>query len=375
MDAVKSCTRCVFDETVPNIKFDADGVCNFCHLFDRMEKRYPIDENKLQELVKRMQLDGRKREYDCLVPWSGGMDSTYVLYMVKKLGLRPLAVHFDNSWVSPVARNNMQSAMARLGTPLKQISLDWTKHKELYAASLKASVPEVCLPCEVIMLSQLLDYAARERIPYLIFGNSFRREGIAPLRWHYIDGKYFDDVMAKFSKKKVKNLNKMHASDMFYYNVIKGIKMIQLPLYVAWDEKTIEKTLTEECGWVNGGEHHFDCRYHPVREYVINKKFKIDNRKIQYSALINSGQMTRAEAVRLLKEPVVRQTKEEMRPLIEELGISMEEFDRALALEPKTFMDYSTYYSAIRRCGPVIKLLCRLHLFPETLYEKFFECG
>ena len=99
----KICTKCVCDTSIPGISFDDIGICNFCTIHDEMEKQYPIDESqesKLNSIVKKIKIDGKNREYDCIIGVSGGTDSSYLLYTAIQLGLKPLAVHYDNGWNS-----------------------------------------------------------------------------------------------------------------------------------------------------------------------------------------------------------------------------------------------------------------------------------
>ena len=159
-----TCSRCVLDSTVPGIEFDAEGVCSHCRLFDRLETRYPQGEparERFRRLIEEMKAAGRGRKYDCVMGYSGGTDSTYCLYVAKKAGLRPLAVHFDNGWVAPVARENMEKVARRLGVDVKAVPGDWAELKTYYLAGLKASVPDLCMPC-MIGISTSLYRAAVE---------------------------------------------------------------------------------------------------------------------------------------------------------------------------------------------------------------------
>ena len=111
MDDKKICSRCVSDTTIPGIRFDERGVCNFCKRHDEMEKKFPLNElgqQKLNQLIEEIKAKGKNKDYDCIVGVSGGSDSTYTLYTAVKLGLRPLAVHFDNGWNSEIAVGNIK---------------------------------------------------------------------------------------------------------------------------------------------------------------------------------------------------------------------------------------------------------------------------
>lgn len=371
------CSRCVMDATVSGVRFDENGVCSYCRMHDKLEQRFALNESNRQKfdaLIAAMKRKGKNKPYDCIVALSGGMDSTYSLYLAKKLGLRPLAVHFDNGWVSEAADENIRKVLKLLDVDLRTVSYDWEDLKPLYVAGLKASTPDVCLCCMIGIFSALYQTAYKEGIKYIILGTSFRTEGIVPLKWRCTDGRYFDDVVKKYGKGKVKGFNKLRISNVFFYSFVKHIKTVQFPLYVEYETGEIRRTLEEEVGWVAGGGHHFDCRFHSVMHYLRVKKFNADKRKVDFSALVRSKQMKRETALQELTEQP-SDNDPEVKYCIDKLGLSDEEFREILKSEPKDFTNYANYYSLIRHFRLVVRLLCKLHILPETAYEKYFECN
>ena len=105
------CTRCLMDATDPDIVFDEKGVCNHCHRYEELvsARLYKgVEAERAREaLVTKIKANGVGKPYDCVIGVSGGVDSTYVAYVVKQLGLRPLAVHLDNGWDSELAVKNI----------------------------------------------------------------------------------------------------------------------------------------------------------------------------------------------------------------------------------------------------------------------------
>ncbi len=148
----KICTRCLMDTSDPNIKFDDNGVCNHCHDYDRMMTQKVITgaagEKYLQKIVDEMKRNGRNKPYDCIIGVSGGVDSTYVAYLVKKMGLRPLAVHMDNGWDSELAVKNIEETLKRLNIDLYTEVLDWEEFRDLQSSFLKASTPDSEIPSD-----------------------------------------------------------------------------------------------------------------------------------------------------------------------------------------------------------------------------------
>ena len=147
------CARCLYDTSIPEIQFDVQGVCNFCKVHDEMEKMYPLDEegrNQLERIVEKIKRAGRGKEYDCVVGVSGGRDSTYTMYKAVKLGLRPLAVHFDNGWNSEVAVSNIKKTIAPYNIDLVTVVADWEEFKDLQRAFFKSDVIDLELLSEII---------------------------------------------------------------------------------------------------------------------------------------------------------------------------------------------------------------------------------
>jgi len=371
----KICSQCVSDTTIPNIIFDDTGVCNFCKIHDRLEDEYPLGElgqQRLGRLIGKIKFVGRNKQYDCVIGISGGTDSTFCLYQAKKLGLRPLAVHLNNTWNTDTATENMKRAVEKLNVDYKEIHCDWEEFSDLQISFLRASVSEAEIPTDVAIHAVLHQVAAQEGIGYLINGHSFRTEGIVPIGWTYMDGKYINSVQKIFGNRRLKNYPNLTLPNVLHYTFVKRIKAIPLLNYFAYSKKEARKILEQELDWTYYGGHHFESIYTQfIIVYVLMKKFKIDKRKINLSAHVRSGLMTRQQALKELKEePVVKEGIVEY--CIKKLGLTAKELEEIMALEPKTFRDYPTYYPIIRAMRFPIKIACNCNIFSPVVYEKFF---
>jgi N-acetyl sugar amidotransferase len=371
------------DTTVPGIRFDEKGECNFCKVHDLMEGRYPLDEKgrrTLDSLLQKIRGAGRNGRYDCVIGVSGGRDSTYTLYLVKELGLRPLAVHFNDGFGNPVAGENIKNATRRLGVDLRTVTSDWRESKDLKIAFLKASTPDMEEGTDIGIATSLYGTAAKERIGYILTGHSFRTEGISPLEWCYLDGGYLRDVHRRFGSVPLRKWKpedpgfNLGLYQMFYYTVVRRIKTIPILNYVKYDRREAEAILKGELGWVYPGAHYFDDLYQSLMTYLYRVKFGIDRRKFNYSALIRSGQMTRKEAFDRIGTIYVIEDPKVIDLCIKRLGLTDEQF-RAYASAPvKTFRDYRTNYRYIKALKYPIKLMSMLHLIPSVTYDKYFGC-
>ena len=183
------CTRCVMSTTDPEITFDAEGRCNHCTDYvDRIANltyKPGTSERELAAIVERIKAAGRRKEYDCVVGVSGGVDSCYTAYVVKSLGLRPLAVHMDNGWNSDSAVKNIKSVARTLGIDYQSVVLDWEEFRDLQLTFLRASLPEIETPTDIAILAALHRVAAENGVRFIIMGGNYATEGILPRAWHY----------------------------------------------------------------------------------------------------------------------------------------------------------------------------------------------
>jgi tRNA(Ile)-lysidine synthase TilS/MesJ len=343
-------------------------------MHDRLDRRYPVNNSgeSFKKLVQKIRRAGRNKKYDAAVGVSGGRDSIYALYILKKAGLRPLGVHLDTGWVSEIAQRNMKNASQKLGVDIIEEEFDEIKVRNMFKACLKASVPDTCLPCSIGKGSAIYQAAVKYNIEYVIISISFRTEGVNPLKENYCDGLYFDHIMKEFNGPNVKNFNRMRAMDFVNYIFLKRIKIIQLPFYLYdYDHEKIDGILKKEVNWAYGGKHHFDCRYKALVSYVKFHKFGFDDRRIYLSAQVRSGHMTREEALKELEK--IPEYDENLKRCLKELNMDIEEFNEIMAQKVKYFHNYPNYYSLFDHFKPFFKMLSKLNLLPETIYEKLFD--
>lgn len=375
--ANKVCARCIMDDTVQGITFDENGVCTFCHIHDEIEAAHALGEGttqKLNDIITKIKKDGKSKKYDCIVGISGGRDSTYTLYSAVKLGLRPLAVHFDNGWNSDSAVQNIKNACKTLGVDLHTHVADWDEFRDLQRAFLKASVPDAEVPTDWVIFSVLFKEAAREGVKYIIHGHSFRTEGTTPLTWTYMDGRYVSYIQKKFGTKKIKSFPVMTMFKYIYYTFFKHIRQIRLLYYLPYNESEILEKLTKELGWKNYGGKHHESKYTGFfQSYILTRKFSIDKRKLHYSALLRSGQMTRDEALEKVKVDPYEGGIETLNYCIKKLGYTLDEFEMIMNQKPKLFIEYKSYYSLVRRLKRPIAWGTKMGIIPDTVYRKFFR--
>jgi N-acetyl sugar amidotransferase len=345
----QQCIRCVMDTSDAEIVFDNAGVCNHCtEYFDKTSRLVYQGESsdlKLQALLTIMKNKGKNREYDCLIGISGGIDSCYVAYVAKDLGLRPLVVHMDNGWNSDISVKNIKNVVAKLGFDYQSYVLDWDEFKDLQLSFLKASVPEAETPTDIAIPAALHKIAAENNIKYIISGGNYATEGILPKSWHYDakDLKYLKSIHKKFGRKKLKKFPTFGFLNETYYKLIKGIKTIYILNYLPYSKTDAMKVLENELGWTYYGGKHYESKYTGfVQSYILPVKFNIDYRRATFSTQICAGEITREYALEELKKPSFDEQKahDEKLYLCKKLGIKMEEFEQILQAPPKSHQDY-----------------------------------
>ena len=350
MSEHKICSKCVMDTTVPDIVFDENGVCNFCKDYDnRITKDlYTGDDakNRLESLVKRIKKRGKKNEYDCLIGVSGGVDSTYVAYLVKKVyGLRPLVIHLDNGWNSELSVANIEQVLKRLDIDFYTEVLDWEEFKDIQISFLKSGISNIEIPTDHAIWATLIKTAAKKKIPYIIAGNNVVTESIMPESWIYgsKDSKIIRGIHRKFGKMKMKTYPYLTLFNYVDYLLIRGIKWVPILNYVKYVKQDVKKFLIDELGWRDyGGKHYENIYTRFFHAYYLPAKFGFDLRKSYLSALICSGQITREDALKELSDPPApsNQLEQDKEYVIKKLGLSEQLLKDIINGPNKSFRDY-----------------------------------
>lgn len=353
--AHRRCSRCVMDTTDPDINFDADGICNHCHDYDSLHMQHVYDGedglSRLQQLVDRMRSTGGGKPYDCIIGVSGGVDSTFVAYKVKELGLRPLAVHMDNGWDSEIAVRNIETALRRLQIDLRTHVLDWEEFRDLQVAFLRSSTPDSEIPTDHAIVAVLSKMAEEMGVRYIISGFNQRTESHLPPAWsqgHY-DWRYILSVHRRFGTRPLRTF-----PHLGYWKARKYLHSdirVDLLNYLDYRKADAIPVLERELGWQNYGGKHYESIYTRFYQgYVLPRKFGFDKRKAHLSSLICSGEITRDEALCELERETYnpRLQRADLEYVIKKLGLTQEEFEEIMRAPRRSFWDYPSYSSITR---------------------------
>ncbi|MBI5403561.1 MAG: N-acetyl sugar amidotransferase [Ignavibacteriae bacterium] len=374
MENIKICKRCIYDGNVPGISFDEEGICNYCRNIEKMEQEYPNDERGekiLKGIITRIKHDGRNKKYDCMIGVSGGCDSSFMVYKMKELGLRPLAVHFDNTWNSTIATENIKKVLKKLDVDLYTLVVDNKEYDDIYRSFLKSGVKDIEAPTDIAYAATLRIAAEKFKIKYILEGHNFRTEGISPLGMLYMDGKYIESVQKKHGTMKLRTYPNMKLGRFIKWLIFSNIKMIRPLYYVEYDKDEVMKFLEKDFDWKWYGGHHLENRFTAFyHSYFMPRRFGIDSRINGFSALIRSGQLDREKGLKLLKEPPY--LEDEIISLIKKrLGFSDDEFERLMTMPHKTFRDFRTYKKTFEIMRPFFWLMYKLDRIPKSFYDKY----
>ena len=363
------CSFCVMDTSDPLIAFDDSGQCNHCRLYRdtvfKLPRFQPAADAALTDMVAQTRACAAGHCYDCVIGVSGGVDSTYLAYYVKRvLGLNPLAVHMDNGWNSELAVSNIERMISELGIDLHTEVLDWREFSSLQLAFLKASTPDSEIPTDHAIAATLYQVAVDRKIPTIFFGNNLVTEAILPRMWSYghQDWIYIKGLSGRFGTARLRSYPHTSLWKYLYLFKVKKLRAVRLFDYIAFDRAEVEALIMRELGWRPYGAKHFESVYTKFFQgYLLPRKFGFDKRKAHLSSLICAGQMTRDEALRALQAPAL--APEEEQPMLDyvakKLRISRAELDAICVQAPKTYRDYPSSENSIfvKRAKRIYRLL------------------
>lgn len=371
------CSRCLYDSTILNIEFDDQGVCSYCKLTENLEQEYPAGEEgerRLQTIIDEIKREGRGKKFDVVVGVSGGCDSSYTVYKAVRLGLRPLAVHFDNTWNSTIATENIHRVLDKLGVELHTHVVDNEVYDDIYRAFMLSGVPDIEAPTDIGLAATMYRACEKFGIKYQFNGHNFRTEGVSPLGWLYMDGKYIESVVRKYGnyrQHKLRTFPNMPLWSFLKWTGIKRIKQIRPLWYEDLNKEQTKKFLSDEFAWQWYGGHHLENRFTAFyHSYFLPRRFQIDGRKLGYSALIRSGQMPREEGLRLIAEPPA--VDPEIVELVKKrLRFSDAEFERVMTQPKHTYREFKTYKPTFERLRPLFYVMYKANLVPKSFYVKY----
>lgn len=353
------CSRCVMDTSDHDITFDESGNCNHCTSLDeRLDALGPLNERtkQLEVIVDKIKTAGKGRDYDCLMGVSGGVDSTYVAYLLHQYGLRPLAIHLDNGWNSELAVSNIKKALDTCNVDLVTHVIDWEEFKDLQLSFLNASIPGMEIPTDHAINALLYTASRKYGIRYVISGSNQATEGIMPKSWSEGEGQLdwllIKNIHKRFGTKRLKTFPHFSMSGRFYYKLALRNVRLNLLDYIDYNKTHAMQVLQDELGWVYYGGKHYESIYTRFTQgYIHPRKFRFDKRRAHLSNLIISGEISRADALSELDTspyPDKDLEQADLEIFKKKLDLSDVDFESIMNAETKTYLDYPGYSTSKR---------------------------
>jgi len=347
------CKNCIMDTTDSSIIFDEKGVCDYCNNYynNILPNWHPDEtgEREIMKIVNQIKKEGQGKEHDCLMGISGGLDSSYLAYIAKeKFGLRPLLFHVDAGWNSDISTSNIHKLVDNLGLDLYTEVVNWEEMKDLQRSFIKAQVPDIDIPQDLVFFSSLYNFAAKNKFKYILTGGNFSTECVRePLEWaayYQTDMRYVKDIHNKFGEIP---LQTFPTCDIFKYKIqyrlINGVRVVKPLDCIPFKKDEAIQLLEEKFGWQKYQHKHHESRFTRFSEaYWLPRKFGFDKRKNHFSSLILTGQMDREAALDRVSRPELPEAEliQEFEYVAKKLGFTVEELRSYFEGKNKSYKDY-----------------------------------
>lgn len=355
------------DTSDSRITFDADGICD--HALDyyaNILPRWHTDDQGsqyIERIVEKIKQDGSNRDFDCILGLSGGVDSSYMVHLaVNEFGLRPLVFHVDGGWNSELAVHNIHVLIDKLGLDLFTEVINWEEMRDFQLAWFKSGVPHLDIPQDHAFVATLYRFADKYGIKYILNGGNISTECVRnPMEFFYYgtDMIHIRDIIKRFGSVKMKTYP---FSSVFrhkvYLRYIRGVKLVRPLNYRPYVKAEAEQLLEREYGWRPYPQKHFESRFTKFYEsYWLPERFGFDPRRVQFSSLILTGQMTRDEALKQLEKPAYDPTtiQQEFEYIATKLGISEDELNHYFTMPKKFYRDYKNQEKIFNAGARVLK--------------------
>lgn len=363
------CTNCIMDTSDSKIVFDEKGVCDHCNdFYTNVKPNWNTDEKgrfDMQDIVAKIKKEGQSKDFDCILGMSGGVDSSYLLHLaVKELGLRPLVFHVDGGWNSELAVHNIQVMIDQLGLDLYTEVINWEEMKDFQLAFFKSGVPHLDIPQDHAFIATLYNFANKYNIKYILNGGNISTECVRnPMEFLYYgtDMAQIRDIRRQFCTNKMETYPFSPVlKHKFYLKYIKGVNVVKPLNYMPYVKEDALKLLADTYGWTPYPQKHFESRFTKFYEgYWLPERFGFDTRRVQYSSLILTGQLSREEALEKMKKPAYNPETidEEFKYIATKLGITVEELRCYLKMPKKFYWNYKNQLSMFKIGAKILKFI------------------
>jgi len=365
---VRTCNRCVMDTTAAEIEFDADGVCSFCRQFEAKAQRvlrpdHDSRQKRLDQLVNEVRKRGKGKPYDCVVGVSGGVDSSWVLVNAVRMGLRPLAVHMDNGWNSELAQNNIANLVRGLGVDLYTHVIDWPEYRGLMQAFFDADVIDIELLYDNAMLAVNCQQAHRIGTRAILSGTNHATEGLRmPSDWYWckLDRRNIRALGAR-NGIRLKTFPAIGTARYVWSTVVRRLCWVWFLDYLDYNKSEAIAELQAGFAYKPYPYKHYESVFTRFYQgYILPEKFGVDKRRVHFSSLIISNQMTREQAMEGLKGmpyPSEEALEADKTYFVKKMGWTRAQLDDYIRRPAKAHSDFPSESGLFDACVRIRKML------------------
>ena len=369
------CTKCIYSSKFPGIEFDSNGICNYCHQIDKLCDDYGTrsekGKKKLNQIINQIKHTQKNKKYDCIIGVSGGTDSSYLLMKACDWGLRPLAVHYDNTWNSAIASQNISKITKDLNVDLYTHVVDNEEIDGIKLAYLKAGVAEFDGDTDLALSQVMREASSKFKVPYIFEGHSFLTEGISPINGNYIDGAYVKDIVDRYSNVDIKTYPLMTFWQFLKWIIIYRQKFIRPFWYIEYSKHEAQLELARRTGWQNYGGHHLENRASAFGHQVWQpRKFGVDWRILSISGKVRNGQLSKKEGIDEYNKPIPNVEQLELY-VRKRLNFSNSQYKKIFSEPTRTWKDFKTYKKRFEILRPLFLMFAKAKLIPFSFYLKY----
>jgi N-acetyl sugar amidotransferase len=343
------CVRCVMDTTDPDIKFDSEGVCNYCREAEKELPKFRFTPEQEKVALNRFSTEiknSAKGHYHAIIGLSGGVDSSYVTHLAKSMGLNPLIVHFDNGWNSEKSVSNIKKIVDKCGFDLETYVINWPEFRDLQRSFFKAGVVDIEILSDHAIMATMFKLRRKHKIKYVLSGSNYVTEHGMPLAWLWRkqDLTNIKAIQKQFGTKPLKEFPTLSSIEFQFIKMFGwGGIYIEILNHINYSKKKALDVLVKEYGWEYYGGKHYESTFTKFYQaYVLPQKFTYDKRKVHLSALIRNGELKRDEALKELDKPAYdpEELKIDKTYVLKKLGFNETEFDKMMMEKPKEHLHY-----------------------------------
>jgi tRNA(Ile)-lysidine synthase TilS/MesJ len=372
---MKVCSRCIYNEGVSGISFDSFGVCSYCRQIEEIEQVFktglPDGCNEFQRIVSEIKLRGSKLNYDIIVGVSGGTDSSYLLHLAVKNGLRPLAVHYDNTWNTAIATMNINKITKKLNVDLETYVIDNKEQDDILLAFMRAGICGVDAATDLALAEVMYRAASRHGVRYVFEGHSFRAEGVSPIGNSYTDGKFIKSVVKMHSNRILKTYPNMTFFRFLRWVLFLRIKKIRPLWYLNYNKTIARELLEKEYDWKYYEGHHLENRIAAFdHSFLMPTKYSVDQRNNSLAAEARHGTVSRDNAIIEYSKPP-KVDPDLIDYVKKRLELNDVEFEEIMRGPIRSYRDYPSYKKRFERFRPLFKILAKANLVPLSFYLKY----